>query len=175
MSKNIVLRGKAYWAKVLDGNPDEYGDKVFYKISLSPDDESVSKFNKSGMTLKYRELTSEEPDVMGWTFRRDVEGRTFKDKKTGKEKTLGGGAPRVVDAEGNKWDTDVLIGNGSTVEILVSTYQTKTKPIKTGHRLEAVKVIDLVQYEAPFEDDDDHDDEEVRKEERKSSKGKLPF
>ncbi len=174
MSKNIVLRGKAYWARVFEDNPDEYGEKTFYKISLAPDDESVMKFNKSGMSLKYRELTSEEPDVMGYTFRRDVEGKTFKDKKTGKEKTLGGGAPRVVDADGKKWDENILIGNGSVVEVLVSTYQTKTKPVKTGHRLEAVKVLDLVQYEAP-DDESDEEEEEAPQKETKSSKGKLPY
>lgn len=187
-TKKIVLKGNAYWARVYEGNHDEYGGKEFYKITVALDGDSWGKFSKSGMTLQSRPV-EKDSEVKGITFRRDIEGRDFVDKKTGKTKTLGGGPPRVVDKDGSVM-TD-LIGNGSEVEVLVEVYETKSKPAKIGHRLEAVKVLKIVHYEPPEDDDDDSVssvagvssnngsfadlDEEPVKVETKKSKRDLPF
>ena len=55
-----------------------------------------------------------------------------------------GGAPKVVDADDNIWDTEKLIGNGSTVEVFFSVYDSK---FGTGTRLEGVRVLELEEYE----------------------------
>ena len=173
--KNIVFTGKAYWARVYEGNHDEYGGKEFYKITVALDNESWSKFNQSGCQLKTKPVESDS-DILGVTFKRDVHPKTGIDKK-GKAWSLGGGAPRVVDADGDEL-TD-LIGNTSDVEVLVEIYTIDTGPLKgkKGHRLEAVKVLNLVKYEAPDDDDDTPESEpEVQEEapKKKSTKG-LPF
>jgi hypothetical protein len=56
----------------------------------------------------------------------------------------------VVKADGSEWDYDVdgTIGNGSTVEVIVSVYDTKMKSI-VGTRLDKVKVLKLVKYIPP--------------------------
>lgn len=151
-SKKVVLSGVSYWARVYEGSHDEYGGKEFYKITVALDGDSWGKFSKSGMTLQSRPV-EKDSDVKGITFRRDVEGRDFVDKRTGKSKTLGGGTPRVVGPDGAVFSE--LIGNGSEVEVLVEVYQTNSKPPKTGHRLEAVKVTKHVPYDEFREDDDD--------------------
>lgn len=171
-SKNIVFTGKAYWARVYEGNHDEYGGKEFYKVTIAFDDESWMKFNKSGMTLKVKPVEEDGED--GVTFKRDVHPKTGKDKK-GKAYSLGGGTPRVVDADGDEF-TD-LIGNGSEVEVLVNVYTVSNGPLKgkKGHRLEAIKIINHVQYEPSEDDDDDETVEEVTEENpAKKTKG-LPF
>lgn len=173
MAKTYKFRGKAFWARVYEGNHDEFGGKEFYKITVALDDESWALFNKSGLKLKPKEVSSDD-DTLGITFRRDVHAKTGVDKK-GKPWSLGGGAPRVVDVDGDEFDD--LIGNGSVVEVLVERYPSKIG--KWGHRLEAVKVIDHVQYEAPDDDEDEEDEveEEPVKEEPKKKAGKkdLPF
>lgn len=162
----VKLSGKAFWARVYEGNHDEYGGKEFYKITVALDDESWARFNKSKMKLKPKEVSSDD-DTLGITFRRYVHAKTGVDKK-GKAWTLGGGPPIVIDADGD--DFDELIGNGSTVEVLVETYQSK---MGTGHRLEAVKVLDHITYEAP--DDDDEEEVVVEEPKKQAKKKALPF
>lgn len=171
MAKTFKFRGKAFWARVYEGNHDEFGGKEFYKITVELDDESWVTFNKSGFKLKPKAVSSDD-DNLGITFRRDVHPKTGKDKN-GKDWSLGGGTPRVVDVDGDEFDE--LIGNGSVVEVLVERYPSKIG--KWGHRLEAVKVIDHVQYEAPDDDEEDEIVEEPVKEEPKKKVGKkdLPF
>lgn len=173
MAKTFKFRGEAYWARVYEGNHDEFGGKEFYKITVALDDASWDTFNKSGLKLKPKGVSSDD-DTLGITFRRDVHAKTGVDKK-GKPWTLGGGAPRVVDVDGDEFDD--LIGNGSVVEVLVERYPSKVG--KWGHRLEAVKVIEHVQYEAPDDDEEDEVEEpEVKQEEKttkKTNKKDLPF
>lgn len=174
-AKNIVFSGKAYYAMVYEGNHDEYGGKEFYKITVGLDGPSWAKFNKSGLSLKVRQI--DDDDVV--TFKRDLVAKTGTTKK-GKKFSLGGGAPRVVDADGEEFDK--LIGNGSDVEVLVEVYEVASGPLKgkKGHRLEAVKVINHIPYE-PNDDEDEETEVEESQEEsgeeapKKSSKKGLPF
>lgn len=54
------------------------------------------------------------------------------------------GAPKVVDAEGNPWDEEVLIGNGSDITVKLDVWiGTKAKKV----RWEGVRVDNLVPYE----------------------------
>lgn len=173
------LRGKAFWARVYEGNHDEYGGKEFYKITVALDDESWVKFNKTGSGLKPKAVASDD-DTLGITFRRDVKGKSG--VKNGKKWEILGGPPQVVDEDGDEM-TD-LIGNGSEVEVAVDFYKVKNGPMKgkKGHRLEGVKVLELVHYEAPDDDEDEDDDvpfEQDEPEEEvktpKVAKKKLPF
>lgn len=72
------------------------------------------------------------------------------------QENYGGGAPKVVKADGSTWDFDEdgYIGNGSVVEVILSVYDTSRKSI-VGTRLDKVKVLEHVRY-----DPDDAEDEE---------------
>lgn len=166
------FRGKASWARVYEGNHDEYGGKEFYKISVDMDEESVARFLKSGLRLQLKESEESGEDSVV-TFRRDIHPKTGVGKN-GKPYSLGGGPPKVTDEDGDEI-TD-LIGNGSEVEVKVERYPSKIG--KFGHRLEAVKVIDLVKYEKPEDDEEEEapaPKKEVKSEPVKKTKKDLPF
>lgn len=55
-----------------------------------------------------------------------------------------GGPPKVVDQDDQPWNPEVLIGNGSKVEVFFTVYETSKGK---GTRLEGVRVLDLVEYE----------------------------
>lgn len=174
-SKNVVFTGRAFWARVYEGNHDEYGGKEFYKITIELDNAGWSKFNQSNLSLKVKPV--EEGGSDGVTFKRDIHPKTGVDKK-GKKWTLGGGAPRVVDIDGEEFSE--LIGNGSKVEVLVNLYQVANGPMKGkwGHRLDAVKILEHIPYESPDDEDEEIDEvvEEVKEEAKPSKKAKgLPF
>lgn len=130
-SAYYYLTGKAKWARLF--TPDEKYKN--YKIDLLLDAESKKKFAESGMTMTPK--MSEEGEYI--TFRRP-EAKLIKNELVKFE------APPVTDAEGKP--VDKLIGNGSDVTVKVVVYDTvKGK----GHRLEAVRVNSLVEYQKPEE------------------------
>ena len=88
----------------------------------------------------------------------DAEGRGTKVKfirkfNTGKD--WDSGAPIVQKSDGSTWDisSDGTIGNGSTVEVELSVYDT-SRPNIVGTRLDKVKVVDHVAYIADTAGDD---------------------
>lgn len=151
---NLILTGKAYWARVYEGNHDEFGGKEFYKITVALDNESWSKYSTSGLGLKPKAVSTDD-ETLGITFRRDVHAKSGVGKN-GKPWSLGGGPPLVINEDGDEM-TD-LIGNGSLVQVKIDTYKVANGPMKgkSGHRLEAVKVLELVSYEPPEDDADDY-------------------
>lgn len=173
-NKIFKFTGKIFWAKVYEGYHDEYNGKQFYKVTMELDDESEALFNKSKLKLKHREMEWEGDTIKVLTFRRDLDGKTFKDKK-GNMVTLGGGAPRVVDANGDVMTEDQLIGNGSEGEILVERYIPKSMPSMVGHRFEALKVTKLIPYEPIDEEDEDEEETKPEPVKTKANKKALPF
>jgi len=164
-AKKVRFSGVFYWAKVYEGNHDEYDDKQFYKITVDLDDESWAKFSKLGTKLKKRPVTSDEDAPDGITFRRDLEPKIVTDKKTGKKKGLGGGAPKVFDKDGDLMTPDQMIANGSEGEITVEFYKTAYKGRTiVGHRLEEVHVTKYIPYEPDSFDEEFEEDEEVEEE-----------
>lgn len=163
-NQNYVFSGEIWWSKVFEGQADSYDDgPEFYKLTMVLDDESWAKYRTSKLKLQARPVSSDEPDKMSITFRR------AKDPKVGPDgNEFGGGVPRVLDADGNDWDTKKLIGNGSKGSILVNRYIPASKPSMVGHRLEAVKVLEHVPYEGnsdpflkPWVNTDEEDKPEV--------------
>jgi len=58
------------------------------------------------------------------------------------------GPPKVIDSDGGTWDEETLIGNGSDITVKLNVWiGNKAKKI----RWEAVRVDELVEYEAPAE------------------------
>lgn len=119
--------GTVKWAKVYEGQEDQkYGH---YGLDFYPDD--VEDFKSSGVQLQER--TDEEGGVF-FKLRRTP-------KKLIKDKVVDFGTPLVLDAEGEPFDKP--IGNGSKVTVKIAVYDT-VKGL--GHRLEAVRVDEWVEY-----------------------------
>jgi hypothetical protein len=136
-TQRIYLTGTAMWAKLFERNRDQ-GDyhtetDGITSICLLLEKEELAKLKASGSRLR-PSVTDEGLSVK---FRRPWKHRSIEEF---------GGAPQVVNADGEDWDHSVSIGNGSKVEVAVSIYDT---PMGKGTRLEGVKVIDLVEYDNP--------------------------
>lgn len=139
-TKLFTIDGEARWAKVF--TPDEYNGVEKFKINIvpsSPKDWNTIKESGLRVTVK------KDPDGKEYiTLSRPKIGKIDKD---GKE--FGGGAPLVLGPD--KEPFDKLIGNGSLVEVLFATYDTR---MGKGHRLETVMVKNHVPYE-PMDGEED--------------------
>jgi hypothetical protein len=153
-TRKVKLTGYGYWAKVFEDNRDKTGfENALVEIGgqttidMDLDAENMEKLKKS----KSMKRGSPSNDNDGMTRVR------FTRKWT---EEYGGGEPTVVKADGTKWDYDEdgPIGNGSTVEVVLSVYDTSRKAI-VGTRLDKVKVLEHKAYNP---DGDDDEEEEVK-------------
>jgi hypothetical protein len=153
-TRKVKLTGYGYWAKVFEDNRDKTGfENALVEIGgqttidMDLDAENMDKLKKS----KSMKRGSPSNDNDGMTRVR------FTRKWT---EEYGGGEPTVVKADGTKWDYDEdgPIGNGSTVEVVLSVYDTSRKAI-VGTRLDKVKVLEHKAYNP---DGDDDEEEEVK-------------
>ena len=151
MATRIVkLTGIGEWAKVFEDNRDMHGYDGVYEscdgactIDIIMDDANLSTLKAS------RSMKKGTPDAEG----RGTKVKFIRKFNTGKD--WDSGAPAVVHSDGTNWDldTDGIIGNGSTVEVELSVYDT-SRPNIVGTRLDKVKVVDHVAYVADTAGDD---------------------
>lgn len=160
MATRIVkVTGIAEWAKVFEQNRDLTGWKPTPQargnyedfdgactINLILDDVELGKLQSAGM------ITATSPRQP----KPDPEGRGMIvkfDRKFNTGKAWSSGAPSVTNPAGDTWDydSDGSIGNGSTVELTVAVYDIPRYD-SVGSRLEAVHVLDHVQYIQPQDD-----------------------
>ena len=129
-NKTVYLSGVAYWTKVHD--PDtRFNAEGVYSLDFYPDEESLSIFGSLGLGLKER---SDENGVF-YKLKRPHAGMKY-----GEPFVFG--RPRVFDKDGAPFEGKV--GNGSVVTVKLEIYDTRKGP---AHRLEAIRVEDLVPYE----------------------------
>lgn len=149
-TRKVKLTGLSYWAKVFEDNRDLTGFEDALKdiggqttIDMDLDADNLEKLKKS----KSMKRGKESPDNDGLTRVR------FTRKWT---EQYGGGAPTVVKVDGSVWDYDEdgPIGNGSTVEVTLSVYDTSRKAI-VGTRIEKVKVLEHLEYNPDEEDEEE--------------------
>lgn len=129
-----------------------------YKISIGltkEDAKLVKSWNKryEGKTKEDFEESSKTGDapegivdgLQYFTFRRDH----IKTNKKGDVIHEWSGAPKVLNSEGEPWDTDVNIGNGSICTIKLDVYEGRNAKGQayTIVRLEGVRVDEHVPYE----------------------------
>ena len=141
-TRKVKLTGIAEWAKVFPQNRDMEGFDGASRecngactIDLILDDDNLATLKAS------RSMKRGVPDQMG----RGTKVKLVRKFDTGRD--WDSGAPIVKKSAGSDWDysIDGTIGNGSTVEVVLSVYDTKMKSI-VGTRLDAVTVLDHVQY-----------------------------
>jgi len=121
-----VVNGTAYWASIK--TPNTRFEPVF-TINLVVDDETANDFASRGHTIKQLD---EGPSIV---IKRKVNGPNGMVRP----------APRLLDAD--KQEVNYSVGNGSKVKVQFNEYEGENKfgPY-TGLDLQAVQVLDLVEY-----------------------------
>lgn len=157
-TRRVKLTGLAYWSKIFAENRDLTGYEDALKdvggqtsIDMDLDADNMALLRKS----KSMKRGTDSPDNDGLT--RVKFTRKWEHKIATKRGEMDlGGEPVVIKADGSKWDWDMdgPIGNGSTVEVVLSVYDTSRKAI-VGTRLDKVKVIEHVPYEPADSDEED--------------------
>lgn len=123
--------GIASWAKVFDPAIDQYNPEGIWSIDLKVTDEEKERLEKLG-------LKGKQSDPSTFVFKRHIK------KKDGSPIQR----PTVVDANKSVWDSNKLIGNGSTVNVAFSTYEHQASSVHgLGKTLKAVQVVKHVPYE----------------------------
>ena len=153
-TRKVVLTGIAEWAKVFEENRDKVGFKDGDAPGTYEDTDGACTIDmildKENMDrlIASKSMKKGSPDAEG----RGTRVRFVRKFNTGRD--WDSGSPVVVKSDGTKWDMDVdgLIGNGSTVAVTLSVYDTRRKSI-VGTRLDRVKVLEHVL--PPSNDDDE--------------------
>ena len=148
-TRKVVLTGIGEWAKVFEDNRDMKGFEGAWEefngactIDMILDDENMQILRNS------KSMKKGTPDPEG----RGTRVRLIRKFETGRDWDRG--APVGTKAEGSKWnyEEDGTIGNGSTVQVTLSVYDTSRKGI-VGTRLDRIKVINHVEYQPEDEDE----------------------
>ena len=143
-TRKVKLTGIAEWARVFESNRDMDGFDGVYRdhdgactIDIIMDDDNLAALKAS------RSMKRGTADAEG----RGTKVKFIRKFNTGKD--WDSGAPIVQKSDGSTWDinSDGTIGNGSTVEVELSVYDT-SRPNIVGTRLDKVKVINHVAYVA---------------------------
>ena len=148
-TRKVVLTGIGEWAKVFEDNRDMKGFEGAWEefngactIDMILDDENMQILRNS------KSMKKSTPDPEG----RGTRVRLIRKFETGRD--WDSGAPVVTKSDGSKWnyEEDGTIGNGSTVQVTLSVYDTSRKGI-VGTRLDRIKVINHVEYQPEDEDE----------------------
>ena len=133
-TQEVKVVGTAMYPKVFERNRDKAS---FHEdtdgactIDVVLEKEEFDKLKASG----FRGRPSVTDEGMSVKFRRKWKDPVSDDF---------GGAPQVVDREGQDWDDSVSIGNGSKVSVAVDVYDTS---MGKGARLTGVQVLELIEY-----------------------------
>ena len=134
----MTLAGTAHWAMVL-GAPVKGYDEVTleWSFDLTPDD--YDAVEAAGLTERLKTNKHEEQGKF-LKFRR----LAFKRADNSPNKPI-----RVVDENGDAWDNDKLLGNGTRVEVEFTTFPIppkKGKPASIGFNPMEIRVLEYKEY-----------------------------
>ena len=148
--KEVVTTGPIEWAKIFEDNRDMVGfDGAYeecqgaYTVNqiLSKEDFEKLKAAKSQKKPNQKRLMDGELVLK-------FERKHLVTNRYGKEITQAGGAPKVVDQDGQPWDVDIqgTIGNGSVAKVtnLISTFQGRDGKEYARTSLVSVKIFEHV-------------------------------
>lgn len=139
--KTVFIRGKAQYPKIFKAVPNYNKDGFEWTIDLALDPAGVAQ-----ATAEISKKKLKDSDSFG-TYIRFKQGTTYKDAETGEVKNRN--PPEVVDANGNAWDPEVKIGNGSLVDVKAQVVDYGAGK-ELGVYLQKVRVLDHVAYEDDF-------------------------
>ena len=137
-NKTMIISGTAYWASVVAPNTTFDSDGVWEINVCNLDDNIVADLEAEGIDVKNKN---------------DEKGNYVLAKRRVKRKDGGvNSPPKVVDSNNTPMH-NTLIGNGSLVNVKFSPYEwTFGNKQGIGLDLQAVQVVDLVEYSTGEED-----------------------
>ena len=135
-----VISGKAYWASVTSPNTTFDADGTWSIDVCNLDEANKAIAEKDGLTIKNK--SDDRGDFVN--IKRHVKRKDGNMNK----------APEVLDAQ-KRTMIDTLIGNGSTVNVLYTTYEWKFKGRSgVSADLRAIQVTNLVPYNVDADADE---------------------
>ena len=138
----MVYEGTAMWASITTPNT-RFEPK--YSIDLVVDNDTAHSLKKEGFNVKFDK--EEGPTI---TIKRNVNGPNGMIRK----------APKLLD--GSKNEMDCLVGNGSKVRVQARSWEMNRNGQQfKGLELQAVQVLELVQYSSGDGDEFDAIETEV--------------
>ncbi len=148
-TKEYYFNGIAEWAKVQPHQRDKKYDR--YAINVVMDEETMKRFRASGAQIMIRQNNDEDKTEYGQFHRPHsnlIKGEvvTFGPPQV----FLAGDEPEDDDDQDYK-RFDGEIGNGSEITVKIVVYDTVKGP---GHRLQAIRINNLVVYDPPKKDVD---------------------
>lgn len=155
--KVVVVRGKLHWAKVLGaarpykGNP-KYDKGPSWSVDVTPNAESRELIEQMDFDEKLKTPNKKnEKETRKETF---LSLKVLENRADGEKNR----PPRVVDARGNEWPNDKLLGNETVADVKVKVVDYGSGSEK-GVYLQAIRVLEHVPYEsedfAPLSEDDE--------------------
>ena len=144
----MIITGKAYWAKILKPTQNYSKDGEEYTIDVTVTDKSRAALEEAGLGDKIRAAVNPN------NGREHASGEDY--IKISVPTTTRNGdplrAPQVKDKFGNAWPDDVLVGNGSLVDVMFLAREW-TMGARSGVKpsLKGVRVVEHVAVE-PSED-----------------------
>lgn len=147
----MIIRGKAYWAKVL-GEPvkDKYKPVRQWSMDVAPDEASLKALEDEGLSHKIKPAVNKSgkghASGQGYVKFERPESVT---NRQGKQVDM----PNIpiVDKYGQDWPDDKLLGNGTEVEVAFEIIdgEFNGQPFRKP-RIKKIKVVAHV----PFEEDE---------------------
>ncbi|HAT67402.1 MAG TPA: hypothetical protein DCS66_22875 [Flavobacteriaceae bacterium] len=139
----MVISGKAYWASIATPNTTFDPDGIWTVDVGNLDKDSIDQLKNDGLTVKNK--GDDRGDFV--TIKRKVRRKDGQMNRT----------PDLVDAKKRQM-TNTMIGNGSDVNVLYSTYDWEFKGRKgTSADLKSIQVTNLI----PFSSGDEESFDEV--------------
>ena len=142
-TKTVYATGIIEWAKLFE--PDDYNGVKAWKCAFTPNEASKEAIKEAGVRLKWKD----------GEYGKFISPKRPVSKKGSEGEEYMLEPPEVMDASGKEWDPSVSIGNGSTVTIKLSVYDTR---MGKGHTLEAVRVDNHVPFVADGDFKQDNSD-----------------
>tara|TARA_R100001244_G_scaffold52681_2_gene45775 strand:- start:1539 stop:2003 length:465 start_codon:yes stop_codon:yes gene_type:complete len=139
----MVITGKAYWASIATPNTTFDPDGIWTVDVGNLDKDSIDQLKNDGLTVKNK--GDDRGDFV--TIKRKVRRKDGQMNRT----------PDLVDAKKRQM-TNTMIGNGSDINVLYSTYDWEFKGRKgTSADLKSIQVTNLI----PFSSGDEESFDEV--------------
>ena len=148
----LYLHGKIYWAKIFGApRPNYDGDAREWTFEFEPDEDSMEQLREHGVGDRVKDKSHKK----GYEGRKPSMTLKRNEFKFDGEKNE---HIRVVDADNAPWPDNVLIGNGSDVDVKVNVVDYGPRK-KSGVYPQAIRVLELEEFEreefAPLPQDDE--------------------
>lgn len=150
--KEVTTTGPIEWAKIFESNREMSGYEGAYEACEGAytvvqilSKEEMEKLKKAGSQKR-----PNQKRLMDGEIAVKFERKHLVTTKDGKVIAQAGGSPKVIRADGKKWDLerDGMIGNGSIAQVtnLISTFKGQDGKMVARTSLTKIKIIEHVPY-----------------------------